>query len=508
MTSDNNITSLLVSPNAKVRLEAVQQLQQSDIGALSALGVALGDADRRVCEVAIEKLVSFKGNEPIKTLMLALADERDWLRDAVDTALRNINERWETTPAAQSFIDEFFLELAFLDSPLHQKATESVDRPDDQLAAAKLRDAIIEHGAESLSLILERRGDTSELTPMLRLLSSSDPADRKLSFETLNLLNPFWAELKAARVLASELAPDLKSIDLAMRVATIQVFAAIAEPDSIPILIDCLNDEGYVRSTAEAALNRLEPEWTQRPEIGRLVESCIARLQSEQPTARYSALQTLRRVGTEEVAPEVAKALVDENPRVRREASACLEGFTTDWKKNKLSRLAVPIAIEALDHANEDIRRDAQTLLGEIGGRPAVKALLDRLAVEPEAGLIKALGAIGDARALEPLIAMLLHGSAFLHSHTVNALQAIDPQWTSTETAKGFVPELIGALRNGDEDGERAAAARGIGELGDEACIDPLRTSAASDSSPDVRLESVKALEKLRKRIWESQAAG
>lgn len=506
MKSNDNIASLLVSPNPKVRLEAVKQLQQSDVGALSALGVALGDADRRVCEAAMEKLVSFKGNEPIKTLMLALADDRDWLRDAVDTALHNIDERWETTPAAQSFIDEFFLELAFLDSPLHQKATESVKRPEDQLAASKLRDAIIEHGAESLSLILERRGDTSELTPMIRLLTSRDPADRKLSFETLNLLNPFWAELKAARVLASDLAPDLKNIDVSMQVATMQIFAAIAGPESVPTLIDCLTDEGYVRATAETALNRIEPDWPNRPEIGRLVETCVARLEDEQPTLRFSALQTLRRIGSEAVAPQVAKALIDENPRVRREASACLEEFSSDWKKNKLSRLAVPIAIGALEHSNEDIRRDAQSLLGEIGGRPAVKALIDQLAVEPEAGLVKALGAIGDGRALEPLISLILHGSAFLHRHTVSALEAIDPNWAATETATAFVPQLSVELKDNSEESKRAAAARGLGELGDENTIDPLRTAAASDTSPDVRREAVKALEKLRKRIWEAKA--
>ncbi len=508
MTKPSDITSLLVSPNPRVRLEAVQSFERSapDADALPALGAALGDNDRRVCEAAIEALISYPGVASLKILMLSLADERDWLRDAVDNALSRIDSRWETTPAAQAFIDEFCLNLAFLDSPLHQKAADAVRRPHDQLAAKKLRDGIIEFGAESLALILERRDDASELTPILRLLTSGDPPHRKLAFETLNLLNPFWTESEAAQALLADLAADLKSPDALMRTATMEVFAAIAGPESAPTLIDSLVDEGHIRVAAEVALDRIDPEWTQRPEIGPLTRTCIQRLQAPEPTVRFSALETLKRIGSESLAPQIAKALIDENPRIRREASACLEKLAPDWKRNKLAKQAVPIAISALSHANEDVRRDAQRLLGEIGGRPAVKALIDQLAATPEAGLMKALGSIRDSRAIAPLVSALLHGSSFLHRHAVAALESIDPAWPDSEAVREMKPAFLRELREAETPDTRAAAARALGEVGGEDALDPLRAAAAGDQSPDVRRDAGRASERLRQRLREAKS--
>ncbi len=502
-----NPVEQLRSESPKVRLEAVRSIAADRANnAAELLSQALVDKDRRVCDAALDALETLGGDDAVEGLILALGDERDWLRDAIDKALERINPEWSKTEIAQVVTAEFFTELAADDSPLRAAAAGALQRPGDPRAARELRDAIIRRGAEGVALTLERRVELNAPPPLIDLLVGPDPVRRKLALETLNLVNPYWREDDAARANTSEIAQGLNSSEPGMRECCAEILATLASKETVPALIDALAMDDFVRNTAEAALDVIDPDWTQRPEAARIADVCIERLKADNPASRFSALLTLRRIGSEETAPHFARALIDENPRVRREASACLERLAPDWKHNKLARLAVPIAISALGHDSDDIRRDAQGLLGEIGGRPAVKALIDRLAQTPEAGLMKALGAIGDSRAFEPLVSSLLHGSPFLHRHAVAALESIDPDWTNSEPVRELKPTFLNELRESESHETRAAAARALGEVAGEEAIDPLRTATAGDPSPEVRREAGKASERLRQRL-RAQAA-
>jgi len=502
-----NPVDQLRSESPKARLEAVRSISAAPCdNSAKLLSQTLDDKDRLVCETALNALETLGGDDAVEALILALGDERDWLRDAIDKTLERINPEWAKTEIAQVVIAGFFTDLSSDDSPLRDAAEAALQRPGDPRAARQLRDAIIRRGAEGVALTLERRVELKAPPPLLELLVDPVPIRRKLAFETLNLINPYWKEDVAAQANATRIAEGLQSPEPGMRECCAEILAALGSKETIPALIGALAMDGFVRNAAEAALDAIDPDWPQLPEAARVAQTCIERLKTDSPSSRFSALLTLRRIGSEETAPHFAWALIDENPRVRSEASACLERLAPDWKRNKLAKLAVPIAISALSHANEDVRRDAQRLLGEIGGRPAVKALIDQLATTPEAGLMKALGAIGDSRAITPLVSALLQGSSFLHRHAVAALEAIDPAWTESEAVREMKPAFLRELREAETPDTRAAAARALGEVGGEEALDPLRAAAAGDPEPDVRRDAGKASERLRQRLREAKS--
>ncbi len=492
----------LDSPNPKARRQAVREIAATRAkDRIPDLTRMLRDNDREVCLAAIDALATVGGSEAVGPLMLSLADERDWFRDAVDEALLKLDEKWEKSAVADGVIEGFLADLQREESPLNSAAVNVANRPGDPDTLKRLRAAIIERGAEGVALALERRGVAEGPISLVRLLTSAEAPRRKLALETLRLIAPFWGESEAVRGSVSRIAEDLNDPDPAIRSCSAEILKEIGGSDAIKHLIHALSNEGHARNVAEAALDAIDPGWTSRPEAVEVAKTCVGLLASTDPSVRYSALLTLGRLGSKSIAPHFARALVDENRRIRREASACLERLAPDWKNDKLSRLAVPVAIGALDHPNEEVRRDAQSLLAEIGGRPAAKALLDRLEVKPEAGLIKALGAIGDPRAVSPLIALLLNEGAFLQKHAVTALSMIDPEWTESEAAVAARPEFARTLAEAETPEVRAAAARGLGEIGDESAIDPLRTAAAAAPSLEARRDAANALDKLRARL-------
>lgn len=96
---------------------------------------------------------------------------------------------------------------------------------------------------------------------------------------------------------------------------------------------------------------------------------------------------------------EVAKALHDPSPRIRREAARAL------------AKLATPDAVEALVHQLEEhpdlVEEETVEALGNLGSDEAVAPLI-RMLQSPRSMLrrasARALGRIGDARAIQPLI--------------------------------------------------------------------------------------------------------
>jgi HEAT repeat protein len=167
-----------------------------------------------------------------------------------------------------------------------------------------------------------------------------------------------------------------------------------------------------------------------------------------------------------------------------------------------LTRIGTPGVkplIAALKHRESGVRRAAAKVLGQIGDARAVEPLVAALKADqvPNEAAI-ALGQLGDARAVEPLIAALNSGSSvvepeaarllgrlggaravkaliaafnYRHFHTqvVDALVEIGPP---------AVNPLIAALNNDDEDVCRWSAAT-LGYIGPRIEDDALRARAA-----------------------------
>ena len=136
--------------------------------------------------------------------------------------------------------------------------------------------------------------------------------------------------------------------------------------------------------------------------------------------------------------------------------------------------------IKALGYQKDwHVRQAAAEALGKIGDARAVEPLVAALKDQDSnarQGAAEALGRIGDARAVEPLIAALKEGAgvgrvAALNS---NARQAAAGALGQIGDARAVEP-LIAALRDQDQyTGLRKAAVGALGRIGDARAVEPL----------------------------------
>ena len=146
--------------------------------------------------------------------------------------------------------------------------------------------------------------------------------------------------------------------------------------------------------------------------------------------------------------------------------------------------------IKALNYKQDsEIRENAAKALGEIGDTRAVKPLsiaLHDLNNDVRWSTIKALEKLG-APAVEPLIAVLTDSSNTMRGSAAQALRKIGD-------ARAVDP-LIAALKDSDRDVRRNAA-EALGEIGDARAVEPL-IAALKDSDRDVRKSAIAGLDAL-----------
>ena len=141
-------------------------------------------------------------------------------------------------------------------------------------------------------------------------------------------------------------------------------------------------------------------------------------------------------------------------------------------------------------------RKQAAKALGKIGDPRAIQPLLAAIKNTPDKRLTniddhtrklfaRCLGQIGQP-AVDPLIATLKSPLALMRLHAVQALG-------HTGDFRAMEP-LIVAL-NDSEESMRSAAAEALGHIGDKSAIEPL-VSALSDEEWNVRKQAVRALQK------------
>jgi len=298
---------------------------------------------------------------------------------------------------------------------------------------------------------------------------------------------------------------------------------ALAEEPLIAALKD---EEPYVRSHAAEALGKIGD--------AHAVEPLIAALKEEK-AMRTSAAEALGRIGNARAVEPLIAVLKDKETYVRKYAAEAL---------GKIGTPAVEPLIAALKDKATYVRDAAAETLGKIGwqpgkdeagavywiakrnweecvriGAPAVEPLIDRLnyeaaavawgkigdahAVEP---IIAALGKIGTP-AVEPLIAALKDKDTYVRRAAAETLDKIGWQPGKDETGAAYwigkrnweecvrigapaVEPLIAALK---EEGMRESAAMALGKIGDAHAVEPL-IAVLKDNHAVVRRNVAEAL--------------
>jgi HEAT repeat protein len=258
--------------------------------------------------------------------------------------------------------------------------------------------------------------------------------------------------------------PD--KMDFVVRRDAAEALGQIGNGAAIGPLIGALDDRyGSVRAAAAEALGILGDPVA--------VEPLIRSLKSDSGDARKSAAKALARLGDSRAMEPISALLYDREDDARLAAAEAMSALGWRPKEDRVSA--------AYWIARRNWSECVQ--IGSAAVEPLIAAL-DDFQVRVRQNAASALGQIGDARAVEPLIAQAEHGKPAME----NARQAL----------VSIGPAAIGPLINSLQENKRCGATDILGEIG-SAAVEPLIT-VLQHKSPRSRMVAMSALEKIGDR--------
>lgn len=260
----------------------------------------------------------------------------------------------------------------------------------------------------------------------------------------------------------------LRDADRAVRQAAIGALTAIGEP-SVPVLGLCLSDpQPSVQEAASSVLALIADE--------RVLTPLIDALENQDWIVRMHAAKALGRIKDTRAVEPLIPLLQDKVKAVREEATTSLA---------EIGDAALPSLLDALKNPEWMVRLHAVEALGKSRSADAVEPLLWALFNDHDQAIrediVRALGQLGDGRAMEFLVTVMKEPG--LRPLAVEALGKIGD--------RRAVPVLVAVLEgrdrpvvsrtvagcgdSWDEEMEtKGAAVRALGKLGDDLAIPPL----------------------------------
>jgi HEAT repeat protein len=449
----------------------------------------------------------------VDTLIDALGDTSSQVRYWSAAGLRLLGDKRALNPLIALLQDHSSDVRSITASALAQIG----DRSDEQVPQATrlLVDLLSDESAHVRRSALEALGKLGG-TEVLRHIGSAllDKGREAEGFEEVRVR---WEAAKAMGELGGLANTDPASLDAV---------------DALLIVFNDRTEDQYLRSLAMRSLGSFGAN-------DLLIRALLD--QSEEHSVRANAAHTLARVGHVESVQVLLSVLTNRaEPKTVRTASAL------GIMQLKAKGAAGPVTSIVLDASEDDlVRYYAVLVLGALREPSTVDPLLlalkqidgERAGGEPGGGqrlhlslftaVIGALGELGDARAVQPLIDLARSGGADANPDTrsitlaaLSALgtlgdrQAVEPILALLEGYdndvdllfamralgelgdKRAVAPLIRVLGRANGSSSRSMAALMLGELGDARAVEPL-IEALEDTSVRVRIAAVDALGKL-----------
>ena len=275
---------------------------------------------------------------------------------------------------------------------------------------------------------------------------------------------------------AERLLPMLTDADADVRKGAALALAKLDDGRAIQPLFTALHNatEPFARNEIENAIFHI---WDLAA-----ADPLLEALQSDDPVMRKEAAHFLARFPESRVSERLATVMAnDPADNVREEATVAL-GTMCDLR-------AVTPLIAMLQHRTAGTRGLAAQLLGKIGDPRAVDQLLELAQHDPDNSeipqerAIEALGAIDDARAIKPLLALLPNVVIRVRYKIIETLN---------HNSQVFVLDVLSALTDKNPIVRRQAAYM-LGKIGDQRAIDPL-IAALQDEDLSVRNAVIQAL--------------
>jgi HEAT repeat protein len=335
----------------------------------------------------------------------------------------------------------------------------------------------------------------------LRDIRSGDPEARLAAIDALSEA-PSEIEASARGVLRDALDDPI----LRVRAAAALALAELGAGDALDRLIE-LSKSPEIQE-AQAAVIALGESGDLRALPA--IEAAVA---SPEADLRFQAVLALGRLAPDQSFEQLSKAAEDTDPEVRANAAAALADTAAER--------AIPVMRALLMDRDRAVRLEAGLALAELGERSATPTLIEALSdrdVAPQA--VRALGQLRDPSAIPALTDLCRSwlARAPLRASAAAALTALDDPfgWSELQVwlgsrrrearamaiyacgdlrITGAVDRLIEILKDPHHP-DRDAAARALGEIGDERARAAL-DDAASDPDADLAQDARRALEQL-----------
>lgn len=468
-------TELLDCPDEAVRLRAVEALASD--APISLLVRALGDRSWRVRQAAVGVFVHRRGPEAIRAALHAMRE------DHLDLGVLNSAIQVLTQTGVDT-LESLVAFLADADPQLRTCAVLTLGSQADPRAVPALMRALNDPDTNVRYHVIEALGQLRAGVAADALAVIAESRDFSLAFPALDAL----ASIGDSRV-AYRLTPLLQ--DELLQTAALDALGRLGDEEVVAPLTELLNTPGAptvaVARALAALYDRHEAAYRKGGYIAALARqgvnpTGVRNLLDALDEARGSELQALALVlgWLESTALERTLAQLLGRPASRTEV---IEALVRKGPR------VTELLIEQLGAEDRETRQAAVLALGRIGDARAVPPLLAALSADEElaVGTAGALAMIGDREAYLPLLGLLGHGDAAVRRAAISALNSLGH------------PEMgkdIAALLRDPRPLVRESAVKIVGYVGYPDCAD-LLLECCRDPHEAVRRAAVESLPSL-----------
>jgi HEAT repeat protein/tRNA A-37 threonylcarbamoyl transferase component Bud32 len=448
------------SPKAR---QALARLKGLGSGAIEPIVATLAGSDKRETAALVDVLSSLVDNKSFPILAKAMSEENARAVSGVAWALSS----------ARAFSPSLLLGLLGQPGISRPALLSVIAAHRDRIPFRDLLNCAYQNEAAEKTALFKIIGEVANESSIEELLARVEGKDPIARMHIISILGRFnkprvraalqttlkdpnkmvrSAALQAIARMSGTIdpaliAPLLKDSEMEVQNLAVEILCKARHPETVPNLIDVLKDESeYSRRAAVEVLNEVGDETA--------VKHLLQAIKDEDWWVRSRAADALGKIGGPRVINAALSLVSDRDEEIRRTAIEILNQ-TRDER-------AVGHLIEATHDSDWWVSERAVDALGVMASRKAVPRLLEMLGANPKSvsSVVRALGRIGDLRAVDPVLAALARPETDIVIEAMTALVQLADERISEQVRSRIEPLALSREKSVAE-----AAHRSLSEI-------------------------------------------